>query len=77
MLQLRLDVREVLGQLPLLWSAEDPALYTLVVTLKNEEGTELEHEACQVSINNAWHQLRMPSLAVGRLHMPLIAQGTT
>ncbi|CAA0808961.1 glycoside hydrolase family 2 protein [Striga hermonthica] len=37
-------------QMPKLWSAERPNLYTLVVTLKDSSGSTLDCESCQVGI---------------------------
>ncbi len=37
---------------PLKWSAEKPNLYTLVLTLKDASGTELEHLSCRVGFRD-------------------------
>lgn len=40
------------GQGPLLWSAEVPHLYILVLVLRDQHGTTLECEACQVGFRH-------------------------
>lgn len=47
--QISLDAFKVLGGPPLLWSAEQPHLYTLMMELVHlEDGSTIEIESCQV-----------------------------
>lgn len=38
------------GQPPALWSAEEPHLYYLVLTLRAKDGSIIECESCQVNL---------------------------
>lgn len=46
---MQLDIDMMMeGEPPLLWSAEEPHLYALVISLLDKEKTLLEAESCQV-----------------------------
>lgn len=64
-------LEELEPQVLRLWSAEDPNLYTVVLTLEGPDGLPLEHESCQLG-------LRSCQVSNGRLvhnGMPVLLYG--
>ena len=56
------------GQAPELWSAEEPNLYVLVLSLLDEAGGLIESESCQVPPSCKWRILVVTSLKTPAPH---------
>lgn len=53
-LQMSFDMADSTSGLPRIWSAEEPHLYVLVISLVDADGGHIESESCQVI--HVWHQ---------------------